>query len=142
MRRVFAFSFLLLGAGCAAATAPAAPPPATADLPIRLVGTEPFWGGRIEAQTLTLEKADGPGFRGPLIKTRAIREVGLYEAVQRRPDGQGTVASVQLRAETCSDGMSDRLYPMSAVVIVGGGGWPVETLKGCAIPQRLFETGR
>lgn len=136
-----ALLFLLL-AGCATPPVPANPPPATSDLPLRLVGTEPFWGGRIEAQTLTLEKAERSAFRGAIIKVRAMRDLGVYEAAQRRPDGKGTVVSVLLRSEPCSDGMSDRVYPLEASVVVGGGDWPVETLRGCAIPQRLFEQTR
>jgi uncharacterized membrane protein len=52
MRRVFAFSLSPARRRVRGRHRAAAPPPATADLPIRLVGTEPFWGGRIEAQTL------------------------------------------------------------------------------------------
>ncbi len=37
----------------------------------------------------------------------------------------------------CSDGMSDRLYPLTAKVEIGG-----ETLSGCAIGQAEFDAGR
>ena len=123
-----------------------APPPAAEprvlagvdlDQPLRVLGTEPFWAVDITPQGLT--------YSG----------VGRTEqkAANSGPALQGTVAIwteqteakapmvVTLMATDCSDGMSDRTYPLTAKVEVGG-----ETLAGCAASTaaiaRAGETGR
>ena len=52
-----------------------------------------------------------------------------------------TVVKVMLTATECSDGMSDRTYPLTARVEIGG-----ETLNGCAATaaalDRAGESGR
>ena len=49
--------------------------------------------------------------------------VASYEATTT----QGTDISIMLTATECSDGMSDRTYPLTALVKVGE-----EELRGCA----------
>jgi uncharacterized membrane protein len=125
--------------------APIAPPPlpkadtpastaaVEATTPLRLVGTEPFWGGRIAADGITLSGADRPDMRFPADKpwTRGAAAVWATQSSGALP------LKITLRVAACSDGMSDRRYPYTALVEVGG-----ETLRGCALPERDFGGGR
>lgn len=125
---VFALSACSNPEPAAAPTEPAAPAAATlggVDLtqPLRAIGTEPFWNVELTADRLAYSSPDGE------------------EATASRPDMvlQGTVAtfegetdkgsplSLTLTATECSDGMSDRTYPLTAIVKLGD-----KTLTGCA----------
>ena len=70
------------------------------------------------------QTADNPG---PLLQGTTAR----YEATTVT----GKPLSVALIATTCSDGMSDRTYPLTAVVKVDG-----ETLTGCAASVSALAT--
>ncbi len=103
----------------------AAPVLAGVDLskPVRALGTEPFWGVEITHDALVYTRMDQPEQRAP----------------NRGATVQGTVATfttttqlnqplnVALIATECSDGMSDRTYPLTARVEIGD-----QTLNGCA----------
>jgi len=94
--------------------------------PLRAVGTEPFWGARIEGRCVTyshIEDQDG---------TRA------WTRYTPGPDGGGAWVGalggrrfeLRVRARPgCSDGMSDKLYPLAVDLVVGG-----EQRSGCAEP--------
>ncbi|WP_339933528.1 hypothetical protein [uncultured Brevundimonas sp.] len=123
---------LVLAACSPSPETPEAPPidvsPATlagVDLsrPIRALGNEPFWAVEIKPEGLVYSGVDRPEQRadnpGPLLQGTTAR----YEATT----GTGKPLTVALIATTCSDGMSDRTYPLTAVVKVDG-----ETLTGCA----------
>jgi uncharacterized membrane protein len=107
------------GASTAPADAPASAPPGpdfSGDFD--LVGTEPFWGGRIQDNGLTLSRAgqldvsaDNPG-------VRIEGDVGVW--------GTGHLV-FRLEAEPCTDGMSDRRYGYRAEATING-----QVLKGCA----------
>lgn len=93
--------------------------------PIRALGTEPFWA---------VDITDGTKFK----LSRPDKPDLLAEApgAAMSPDGATWVAkgatgeqlTVTLQMGACSDGMSDRTYPMSAEVVLLN-----ETLKGCAV---------
>jgi uncharacterized membrane protein len=121
-----------------AAARPPAPPAAAASpclvqdgqplrvAPVRAVGTEPFWGARIEGRCVIYSHPDDQD--GTRIWTR-------YSA---GPDGAGIWAGalggrrfeLRTRAQPgCSDGMSDRRYPIAVDLIVAG-----ERRSGCAEP--------
>jgi uncharacterized membrane protein len=94
--------------------------------PLRAVGTEPFWGARIEGRCVTYSHPEDQ--KGTRVWTR-------YTAA---PGGGGTWAGAlggrrfELRARAapgCSDGMSDRRYPLAVELMVGG-----ERRQGCAEP--------
>jgi hypothetical protein len=125
-------------AACAAGTAPAplAPPVAASgpcylqdgkpisSRPLRAVGTEPFWGARIEGRCVTYSHPDDQ--KGTRIWTRFVPG----------PSGGGTWSGAlggqrfELRiraAPGCSDGMSDKSYPLAADLVVAG-----ERRTGCA----------
>lgn len=133
MTRIAAFLALaLLATACGEAPmgqaeGPAAPP---ADAPAStppgpdfsgdfdLVGTEPFWGGRIRTDGLTLSRAGQPDV--------AAANGGV--AVKGLAGVWGTGHLVfRLQPEPCSDGMSDRRYGYRAEATING-----EVLRGCA----------
>ncbi|MGZ9100675.1 MAG: COG3650 family protein [Brevundimonas sp.] len=91
--------------------------------PVRALGTEPFWGVDLTGTELVYAGADRPEQRAPQPRPLIQGTTATFEAVT----SAGTSISVMLAATECSDGMSDRTYPLSAVVRVGD-----ETLTGCA----------
>jgi uncharacterized membrane protein len=133
MLRVAALVAVLAVAGCSEpapeVTAPApAPEPTTlggVDLaqPLRAIGTEPFWSVEITPDALAYSAVDSSGMRadnpGPTIQGTT--------AVYAAAGSDGTALVVTLIATECSDGMSDRVYPLTARVEVGP-----QTLNGCA----------
>jgi uncharacterized membrane protein len=130
----------VIAPGPTASPPPAVPSPAAApgagpapapvfQLPMRLVGTEPFWGGRIALDGITISGADRPDMRFPY-KDPTVTGAG---ARFRSQSAGAFPLDVTLVRETCSDGMSDKRYPFEATVVVGK-----ETLKGCAIREAEF----
>jgi uncharacterized membrane protein len=96
------------------------------DEPLRAVGTEPFWGARIEGRCVTYSHPDDQ--KGTRVWTR-YTETG---------DGRGAWIG-QLEGKTfelrtrpqpgCSDGMSETRYPIAVDLLVNG-----ERRQGCAEP--------
>ena len=115
-------------AGAAAARGETEPRPVF-ELPMRLVGTEPFWGGRIARDGITISGADRPDTRFPY---RDPVVTGAGARFQSQSAGAFPL-EITLVRETCSDGMSDKRYPFEATVVLGK-----ETLKGCAIREAEF----
>lgn len=117
--------------------APAAPATPTVlggvDLnqPLRALGTEPFWGVDITPQTLVYSAIDHPGLTAPNPGPTIQGTTAVYAA--SGPDGVMLV--VTLIATECSDGMSDRVYPLTARVELGS-----ETLNGCAASVAFLGT--
>ena len=94
--------------------------------PLRAVGTEPFWGARIEGRCVTYSHPDDP--KGTRIWTRYAKGA----------DGESWSGALggrlfELRARAapgCSDGMSDNVYPIAVALAVNG-----ERRTGCAEPR-------
>jgi uncharacterized membrane protein len=117
----------------AAATPPAAPVPAAPADPvlnnidltqdIRAVGTEPFWAVEMTKAGLTFSAPDRPNATAP--NTGPAMHEG--EASWTGTTADGKALKVTLTAGPCSDGMSEREYPLKAKVELGG-----EMFKGCA----------
>lgn len=93
---------------------------------IRLVGTEPFWGGTVA--------------RGELVYTSLENQAGERIAVKRFAGNSGLGFSgtrngqpldLTITLGTCSDGMSDRSYPYTATLRLGS-----EQRSGCAWTDR------
>ncbi len=107
------------------------------DAPIRALGTEPFWHVDIETAGLVLTRIDQQPLTGPNNGFEANGYVVLWTSAL--PDQ--TPLKITLTGADCSDGMSDRIYPLSAMVEVG-----TETLTGCAASVealgRATEAGR
>ena len=108
------------------ADAPAAPPaeaPGAWSGGFDLIGTEPFWAVQIRPDTLSLTRPDQPAV--------TVANPGVEE------DGTSALwttsaFTARLTPGECSDGMSDRKYPYSAVVTTIDQG----DLKGCGAPPR------
>lgn len=109
-----------------ATPAPAGPVVSDFGQPLRALGTEPFWAVDITDGTrLTLRRPDHPDavFQAPGATITPGRAVWTAQAADAR------TMTLTLFVSECSDGMSDRSYPMTAEVELNG-----ETLRGCAAP--------
>lgn len=91
--------------------------------PVRALGTEPFWGVELTGSEMVYSGVDRPEQRAPQPKAQIQGTTATFES----KTSAGTPISVMLAATECSDGMSDRTYPLSAIVRIGD-----ETLTGCA----------
>ena len=90
--------------------------------PLRVLGTEPFWAVDIADDRVILTR---PGV-GDVIAPTSSPVVTGTTAVYRGTTDSGQTLVLTLIATECSDGMSDRVYPLTARVELGE-----ETLNGC-----------
>lgn len=90
---------------------------------LRAVGTEPFWGARIEGRCVTYSHPDDQA--GTRLWTRYTR-TGDGGSWSGALDGRPFTLRVRAQAN-CSDGMSDQRYPYAVDLLVGG-----EQRTGCA----------
>jgi len=140
--RVCALAALTLALGACSDPAPpaATPDPAPAPVvlggvdlgqPLRAIGTEPFWSVDITPEALVYSTPEGAPLRagnpGPTIQGTT--------AVYAAAGADGTALVVTLIATECSDGMSDRTYPLTARVEAGP-----RTLNGCAAPVAFLNS--
>ena len=91
--------------------------------PLRALGTEPFWGARIEGRCVTYSHPDDQ--QGTRVWTR-------YTPGDAGGTWTGALGGRPFVLRTrpqpgCSDGMSDRRYPIAVTLTVGG-----EARVGCA----------
>ena len=128
-------------------------PPATVVMPegaalfegdLEVVGTEPFWSIQIRDRTMTLQRPHSSGDHLPLTADGSVSITIANDVLTIRAEHQGPTLSagsanwrasgisVTLRPGECSDGMSDRVYPLTAEADVNG-----ERLKGCAYPTGM-----
>ena len=91
--------------------------------PLRALGTEPFWPVEMTGPEMIYSGADRPEQRAPQGEPRMQGTMAVWEATTTA----GNPLKVTLTATDCSDGMSDRTYPLTAMVEIGG-----ELLMGCA----------
>lgn len=91
--------------------------------PVRALGTEPFWAVNIDDQGLVYSGVDRPEQRAP----NDGPDMQGATAVWSGQTDQGQTLTVTLIETACSDGMSDRTYPLTARVQIGE-----ESLNGCA----------
>ncbi|MFN3583742.1 COG3650 family protein [Phenylobacterium sp.] len=91
--------------------------------PIAARGTEPFWAVTIDGTRLTLARPD----RTEMTFEAPGAAIQPGKAVWDARAADGAAMRVTLYVSTCSDGMSDLSYPLTAEVEVGS-----ETLRGCA----------
>lgn len=91
-------------------------------------GTEPFWGLWPDSGGWLYSSPDGPDHSlDELWRDGSVSHTGRYGLVLGWED---IAASVVIRRELCSDGMSDRLYGLSADVLMTEGG-QTRLLTGC-----------
>jgi uncharacterized membrane protein len=109
---------------CACGPKPAvqAPAPTGAEPPLHALGTEPFWSADLRDGQLSLTRPDHPAVVGPAKVIATGRDQAVWEA--RTADGR--TLRLSMTAGECSDGMSDRRYPLKVEVELGA-----ERLKGC-----------
>jgi len=89
---------------------------------VRLVGTEPFWGGEARGGTFTYTTPARPdGVKIAVERFAGRNGLGLSGTL----DGQAV--DLTITPGTCSDGMSDRRFPFTATLRIGG-----ELRQGCA----------
>jgi uncharacterized membrane protein len=124
---------LILAAACSsetAETAPAAkaaaPAPVLAGVDltqsVRALGTEPFWSVELNGREMVYSGVDHPERRAPQPRAVIQGTIAAFEG-----DTAEGPLEIILTATECSDGMSDRTYPLTAIVRVGE-----ESLTGCA----------
>lgn len=94
--------------------------------PRRAIGTEPFWGARIEGRCVTYSHPEDQD--GTRVWTRYARGP-QGETWTGALGGQPFVLRIRPQPG-CSDGMSDNVYPQAAELTVQG-----EERKGCARPM-------
>lgn len=108
------------------AAGPAVPASQAAVFPAALqaLGNEPFWSVQVDGAQLrwsSPENIEGIG----LTAQRAEGNDGLY----LRGEMAGQAVQLHVQAGSCSDGMSDTVYPWRATWTQGG-----TVFKGCARP--------
>jgi uncharacterized membrane protein len=91
--------------------------------PVRALGTEPFWGVELTGTEMVYTAAEPPEQRAPQPSPVVQGTTATWEA----ETADGTPLRVTLIATECSDGMSDRTWPLTAMVKVGD-----QDLTGCA----------
>lgn len=114
------------------AAEPEAPAHVTPAAPVqlRVVGTEPFWGIRIDADRLHFTTAEDQAGKH-LVAAPAAEGGGLRYAGQ---GGDGTAFELRLVPGECSDGMSDRSYAYRASFRYG-----TVDYRGCADTAAALE---
>lgn len=90
---------------------------------VRLVGTEPFWGGQVAGTRLTYTTPDNPDGT-----TIAVERAAERQPAPPREALDGAALELAVTALACSDGMSDRAYPFTVTLrlgedVRGGCGW-------------------
>lgn len=100
--------------------------------PVRALGTEPFWGVEITPDALIYTRVDQPTQRAP---NRGATVQGTVATFASSTD-LNQALNVTLIATECSDGMSDRTYPLTARVEIGD-----QTLNGCAASTAAIMAG-
>ena len=92
-------------------------------LPLRALGTEPFWALDIDSTGLRfITPDDTSGIRFPPRAPSAIGDTVVWAGQTERADVEARIWRGQ-----CSDGMSDRVYPYVAAVRIAG-----TSYRGCA----------
>lgn len=92
---------------------------------LRAIGTEPFWGARIEGRCVTYSHPDDQS--GTRVWTR-FSGSAAQGSWSGSLGGQPFVLGTRPQPG-CSDGMSDRTYPIAVTLTVSG-----EQRRGCAEP--------
>ena len=103
--------------------------------PLHCFGTEPFWALTLDpaARAMTFQEVDTPAATAPI--TQLLTAAAGFPAELHARGGTGLVRWASLTAKLCSDGMSDRLFGVSARVVLTREGddpmIPSGALSGC-----------
>lgn len=141
MRLILLSSAVLTLAACGEPAPPPEPAPAPqpapvlggVDLgqPVRALGTEPFWGVDVGPDGIAYEGVDVPREVAPRGEVQLMGTMAVFTG----QTDKGRAITVTLIDTDCSDGMSDRLYPLTARVEIGD-----KTLQGCAASRTAVMT--
>ncbi|MCW1430333.1 hypothetical protein [Novosphingobium sp. JCM 18896] len=102
-----------------------------ADETLHFTGTEPFWGGTVTGTTLTYETPEQPkGIAVTVHRFAGNNGLAFSGAIAGKPFDMAVTESA------CSDGMSDRSYPLSVTLQLG-----TEARQGCAWTDKRKFTG-
>ena len=100
------------------------------DETVRLIGTEPFWGGQVGGTSLTYTTPENPDGSTITVDRFAGRGGLSFSGVL-----DGAALEMTVTALACSDAMSDRTYPFTVTLRIGD-----ETRNGCGwSEQQPFE---
>lgn len=94
------------------------------DLPLRFraLGTEPFWSVQVQDGKLTYSTPDMPdGLTVPATLRRSGQIVTYSATIDGKP------LELEVSRQTCSDGMSDTVYPLAVIRRIGP-----DIQRGCA----------
>lgn len=117
---------LALLALAGAAQAKPAPAPVGPTETFHAAGAEPFWGAEVRGSRMVLETPDSE--RGRRIQVRRTAAAGRTMFSGRTTGGAFVLTVTRGR---CSDGMSERTYPLTAVMK-----FPGYTMRGCGWTAR------
>lgn len=98
------------------------PEPAMPEKPFQALGTEPFWA--VEVLPRQLRYSDPENIAGTAFAATESRE---GTGVRYSGTLEGQPLTLLIQPGTCSDGMSDTVYPWTAVLTKDG-----RRLQGCA----------
>lgn len=98
---------------------------------LRFTGTEPFWGGGVTGETLTYQTPERP--EGTAIRVRRFAGNNGLNFSGKLGESPFDMAVTNA---ACSDGMSDRSYPFTVTLQIGG-----EMRNGCAWTEARKFTG-
>jgi len=104
-----------------------------ADSALVALGNEPFWNVRVTSgEILYRDPEHQDGYRFPSVAPVEEGDAHVYRARRDIPPGDPGPRTLELRIRqgTCSDGMSDRTYPMTAELKLGD-----RAYTGCAWRQ-------
>lgn len=92
------------------------------------LGNEPFWSLRQVGETMVYETPEG----ARQMDRRAVLDQGFPSPVRGviASDAQGRL-TLAMQPAQCSDGMSDRVYGLSALLIFDGAGQASRMQSGC-----------
>ncbi|GGZ60591.1 hypothetical protein GCM10008101_13170 [Lysobacter xinjiangensis] len=93
---------------------------------VRAVGTEPFWSAQVDGRCVTYSHPDDRDGTRVWTRFSGTPEAGTWSGAL---DGKPFVMRTRAQKD-CSDGMSDRRYPLAVSLTVGG-----EQRSGCAFLQ-------
>lgn len=94
---------------------------------VHFVGTEPFWSGQVKGGSLTYQTPENQ--KGVTIGVERFTGLGGF-SYSGTLDGSSLDMMVTLGE--CSDGMSDRTYPLIATLKLAG-----QTRLGCAWTDKM-----
>jgi uncharacterized membrane protein len=107
------------------------------------LGNEPFWNVRVTSRGIVYKDPEHQdGYQFPPVAPIEEGETKVYRTRRDVPAGDTGPRTLELRIRpgTCSDGMSDRQYSLTAELEIGdqkhaGCAW-VEPVAGAAAPSR------